>query len=190
MGIAAVQTALKAIIASAAGVSDVEWSGTARAARFGKGPQIDLIDRNSAGLGMDETRRALDEDTDKIVETQVGQRTLLVGVRIESDSAALDVSARAVAERLRTALKLRRHLNSLRDAGISIVEILPTANGEYRGKDNRIASVAVLDVLFGWVDTASDALAAGDRIKTAEIEPQFTHADGSPGPLQTPIEGP
>lgn len=187
----AVQEAIRQAVISASGTTDVQWQGSARAARFGKGPQIDLVLRGAASIGQDETRRGFDPDEDVLTETQSGNRHLPVSIRIEADTQKPGENAQAVAMRLRARLSRSNVLDALQAGNVALVEVMPTINADYRDQDARKVSLAVVDVLFATTENDANDAISGDYIATAEIHSEYLlHPDGSQAPVQIEIEGP
>jgi len=99
-------------------------------------------------IGVDEIRYQNDPtDPLKLVPAVVGNRRMRISVKVESMSQEPNGSAMFYAERIRTRLKFPSVVDIMRDAGVALIESLPTVSAPYL-IDDRMRARAVLDLSF------------------------------------------
>lgn len=174
------QEAVRLAVATATGLVDaeinvgypirkVEWTNRSSAAKFLSGPCVFLHLRSPRGVGVDETRREYDADTDANVVTQCGVRVFTVSVRIENDSQTPgEESVGALASLLRTRLRRGAVLGALQTAGIALMTIERTVDADYREPTGRWVSASVTDLQLSAAENDLDTTDAGDFIESVE----------------------
>lgn len=193
MNWATIRNAIKAAVVASTGIADVQWrnskeAGGWRGGENGLNPYIDLVLRSPQTLGQDETRYTFNAGTDQQAKTQVGNRRMIVSVRIHNHSQAEGEEAvGALASLLRTRLHWAGVLANLRTAGVALSAIQPTVDADFT-EDDREVSLAIVDVVFLAGESDTDTTATGDYIQSVEIESdKLRDVDGTDLPADLQI---
>jgi hypothetical protein len=129
------------------------------------GLYLDTVSRVTRG--MDETRREWRTSPDRLVETVVGWRTVVISVRC--DCYDPDYNADDLLDDLLTSLKLTRIRQRFADVGLAV-----NAVGEVRPldvvQDGRLVSSASVDLRVDWQKETSDKETIPPWIERVEAE--------------------
>lgn len=141
-----IYAAVRAWIARAADMTDVTWSHQKQGnVGIVKKARVDLTEMSMVDVGGDELRRAYDAVNDKQTVSQVGNRLLVVQVKVESYLTS--PSAFTIMERIRQRAQgsRRSHSKELRDENISI-NVLGGSTRMPTTYDNRVISACVAEL--------------------------------------------
>lgn len=181
----AIQTALVAVLASVSGVdaTAIVW----RPLTGSWMPDLHIRLSVLGGIrqvGRDERRTTYDAGTDTNVERIYGNRSVPISIRVESQDQDLASAAYATAEVIRAALQRSDVQETLQaDASLGVSRMEPIRLEDYSDEDDRLRSVALLDVTF--LAYVSQTGADVGYIQTINAtgtynDPAGNPADGSP----------
>lgn len=135
-----------------------QWGDQPRGYVAGPVAGIDILAESALGVDdmqWEDVAGGAGPEDDQIRASVIGQRTLMLSVRVWSPVQSIEKSARRYLERLRTRLALPSVRPALLALGLSfagteaVVSLDPT-------EDGRVVSEAVLDVLFAYVVRETD----------------------------------
>lgn len=137
--------------------------------------------RNSMSIGVDD-RRFQDLELPKpdptLVEKQAGHRRVNLDVRIESFNHDDDRFAFDTAESIRSKLRFMSSLDRLRALNIALIRISDTADFPNMVQDQRVTSVAVIEVILNvGFEIADDGDEANRVFNIETVENPFDHLD-------------
>lgn len=110
------------------------------------------------GIGEDETRYS--EEGGVVTATQCGQRRFTLQIQAHSTEHTDDGWGIAILERIRTRIRRRSSIDRLLSVGVSIIR-LEQAIDVSRKMDQRVQSIANMDVILGAVVNEDDPIPAG-----------------------------
>jgi hypothetical protein len=188
-------------IRAASGVRQVSWANTREAgAQWGSDstPCVTLRLRSPRSLGQDGERLTYtpdpsdpDDPAKGTLETAIyGNRVFTVTVRIETpDQRPGNESVGALASRLRTRLGRDSVIDALYEAGIAIVDILPTVDADYPA-DGGWVSASITDVILSACEWDVDDTASPDWIAQVQVQSDQLTEGGVPTSRQVDVEAP
>lgn len=169
------RSAIRAAVVSATGLaaSRVYWGDTKEECAMRLSPSVKLKLRSPQDVGWDEVRYEFDEEEDKLVPMQCGQRRFVVTVSVEAqDQTDGREAVGALSSTLRTRLQRPSVREALRTSGIALSDVLTTQEHDYSAEDRRV-SVGVTDVVFLAAENDVDTSDPGDYISNAELTSSF-----------------
>jgi hypothetical protein len=173
VNLATIKAALKVAAIAASGLSSagaVEWKGQAVSSSFRPFIRCDMSLRSFVGIGNDEVRKTYDDDTDALLLNVAGNRTAVWTLRFETQDGS--DSGEAANYALRTMARLQRA--SVREdllvADIARSGFQPIQTFDNVKVQDRLISVAVLEVNLNLVENDTDDVSSGDYIATVEVE--------------------
>ena len=169
MNFATWQEAVRDAVVLASGVrdADVFWAGAKEAGYAHQSPRIALSCNTFARIGRDEKRRLFTAPSTRTV-AHVGNRRIVISVRVESDSQTPGSNAQTIAGLLATRIDFTAVRALLRPAKIAVLEVLPGVTRDYVTQ-SRMLSVCVVDLVCMAAESLVDT-GAGDWIDSAHAE--------------------
>lgn len=185
----AIRAALKVAAVSASGLSAdgaVEWKGAAPAGVWRPELRCDMSIRSVSGVGDDEDQVVYNPDTDTQDVTQIGQRRFTWTLRFESPDGGDAGFALTYSERFRTRIFRQAILDALQTAaGVAIADLEATQVLENVKLNDRLVSVAVIDVLCNAAENDADDTADVGIIEQVVVESNTLDGeDGTPADNQ------
>jgi hypothetical protein len=181
---ATIRAALKVAAIAASGLSStgaVEWKGTAASSAYRPLIRCDMSLRSIRGVGNDEVRREYDADTDALVLTVCGNRAATWTLRFETQDGSDSGIAMTYAMRAMARLQRPTVLETLRESGVAVANFQAVQTFDNVKLQDRVISVAVLDVNLNLAENDTDDASDSDFIESAQIDGDtIDHPDGTP----------
>lgn len=177
----AVESAIESMLEDATGLKAVKRDGPRP---FAKSPRkqkalalYKIITRR--GVGVDEVRytdNGAAAPDPSCVPTACGIRTFTLSLQVLSYTQDPNREAACYLEEVRTCVRLPQVLECLQQAGLALIEVLPTTPLDYEA-DDRVYSRANMDMRFSVAATKTgDAI---QNIETVVISSEFRGVDGN-----------
>jgi len=172
---AAIQEATRAVVQACLEIplaTDVVWRKTNLGGTWKNSPRVFLKLRTRGQIGVDETRYEYNAETDENIPVQVGNRTWVVQVRIETETQVPGVDAGALASRLVTRIGRAQNRDTLRTARAVYLDCGPQLDVDYIMEGREIGCSQV-EIRFSSLENEMDTVSSSDYINHVEVSSEY-----------------
>ena len=187
MDLAAIAAKILTVAAQSSGLAEdrIAWVNSAGATEWTEFPNMELVSKGpQRARAWDWTEKVYDSGTGKLTKTQVGPREMKVTFRVESVNQDPGSSAEQYVSNIQTRLQRGSIQEALAASGLALATLSDLTIADY-AIDDRMNSVAQIDVLFNLAESDVDDTDNGDWFNIVHLSSQkLKNPDGTDAATQ------